>query len=65
MTLNERRIIPGWKNDPDARSPPGVQFHDILTRFLSGSGGIDNVINDVGGAVSSANPGPNYVVSYP
>ena len=48
-----------------AGSPPGVQFHDILTRFLSGSGGIDNVINDVGGAVSSANPGPNYVVSYP
>jgi hypothetical protein len=44
---------------------PGVQFHDILTRFLSGSGGIDNVINDVGGAVSAANPGPNYVVSYP
>jgi hypothetical protein len=43
---------------------PGVQFHDILTRFLSGSGGIDNVINNVGGAVSAANPGPNYVVSY-
>ncbi len=43
----------------------GVQFHDILTRFLNGSGGIDNVINNVGGAVSAANPGPNYVVSYP
>jgi hypothetical protein len=43
---------------------PGVQFHDVLTRFLSGSGGIDNVINNVGGAVSAANPGPNYVVSY-
>jgi len=42
----------------------GVQFHDILTRFLNGSGGIDNVINNVGGAVSAANPGPNYVVSY-
>jgi hypothetical protein len=44
---------------------PGVQFHDILTRFLNGSGGIDNVINNVGGAVSAANPGPNYVLSYP
>jgi hypothetical protein len=43
----------------------GVQFHDILTRFLNGGGGIDNVINDVGGAVSAANPGPNYVISYP
>ncbi len=43
----------------------GVQFHDILTRFLNGSGGIDSVINNVGGAVSAANPGPNYVVSYP
>jgi hypothetical protein len=43
----------------------GVQFHDILTRFLNGSGGIDNVVNDVGGAVSAANPGPNYVISYP
>jgi hypothetical protein len=43
----------------------GIQFHDILTRFLSGSGGIDSVINNFGGAVTAANPGPNYVVSYP
>jgi hypothetical protein len=43
----------------------GIQFHDILTRFLSGSGGIDSVINNFGGAVTAANLGPNYVVSYP
>jgi hypothetical protein len=44
---------------------PGVQLHDILTRFLSGAGGINSVVNGTGAAVTSANPGPTYVVSYP
>jgi hypothetical protein len=44
---------------------PGVQLHDLLTRFLNGSGGIEHVVNDTGAAVDSANPGPSYVVSYP
>jgi hypothetical protein len=47
---------------PDA---PGVQFHDILTVFLNGSGGIQSVINGTGAPVSSAFGGPSDVVSYP
>ena len=44
---------------------PGVRLHDILTRFLSGSGQITSVVNGVGAPVTSANPGPTYIVSYP
>jgi hypothetical protein len=44
---------------------PGVQLHDLLTRFLNGSGSINHVVNDTGAAVDTANPGPTYVVSYP
>ena len=47
---------------------PGVQLHDLLTIFLStaGSGGIDHVVNDVGGSSTIANPdSPVDVVSYP
>ena len=47
---------------PDAA---GVQLHDVLTRFLNGSGSIDHVVNDTGAAVDSASPGPAYLVSYP
>jgi hypothetical protein len=43
----------------------GVQFHDIFTRFLSGSGSIDSVINGTGAAVDAASPGPSDVVAYP
>ncbi|RAG83857.1 hypothetical protein DN069_19810 [Streptacidiphilus pinicola] len=43
----------------------GVQFHDLLTVFLNGSGGIDSVINGTGAAVSSTFGGPSDVVSYP
>jgi hypothetical protein len=48
-----------------APSTPGVQFHDILTVFLTGSGGIQSVINGTGAAVSSTFVGPSDVVSYP
>ncbi|HLZ64235.1 MAG TPA: malectin domain-containing carbohydrate-binding protein [Ktedonosporobacter sp.] len=47
---------------------PAGSLHDLLTIFLStsGSGGIQNVINGVGGSSTSANPDkPVTVVSYP
>jgi hypothetical protein len=43
----------------------GVQFHDVFTRFLNGSGSINSVINGTGAAVTSASPGPSDVVTYP
>ena len=42
-----------------------MQLHDVVTRFLSGLGGIDHVVNDTGAPVNAANPGPSNVVSYP
>jgi len=44
---------------------PGVRLHDIFTRFLNGSGSIDSVVNGTGAPVTSANPGPSDVVSFP
>ncbi len=48
---------------------PGVRFHDIFTIFLNatgGSGGIDSVINGVGGSSTVANPdAPVDVLNYP
>src|SRR5262249_46991322 len=46
-------------------SAPGVRLHDLLTFFLSGSGGINSVINGTGAAVNAAFHGPSDVVSYP
>jgi hypothetical protein len=43
----------------------GVKFNDILTVFLSGSGGIESVINGTGAAVDSSFGGPSDVVTYP
>ncbi len=43
----------------------GVKFHDLLTVFLNGSGGIESVINGTGKPVSSSFGGPSDVVSYP
>ncbi|HWD85210.1 MAG TPA: coagulation factor 5/8 type domain-containing protein [Solirubrobacteraceae bacterium] len=43
----------------------GVQFHDLLTVFLNGSGGIDHVVNSTGAPVDQSSPGPSDVVSYP
>jgi hypothetical protein len=48
-----------------APDTPGVQFHDILTVFLNGSGGIQSVINGTGAAVGSGFGGPSDVVTYP
>jgi hypothetical protein len=48
-----------------APDTPGVQFSDVFTRFLSGSGGINSVINGTGAAVNTASPGPSDVVAYP
>ena len=48
-----------------APDTPGVQFHDMFTQFLNGSGGINSVINGTGAAVNSTTPGPSDVVTYP
>jgi hypothetical protein len=48
-----------------APDTPNVQFHDVFTRFLNGSGGINSVINGTGAAVTSASPGPSDVITYP
>jgi hypothetical protein len=48
-----------------APDTPGVELHDLLTVFLSGSGGIESVINGTGAAVNSSFGGPSDVVSYP
>jgi hypothetical protein len=53
----------------EAPDRPGVQFHDLLTIFLNpngGLGGIDNVINGVGGPSYITNPDtPVDVTTYP
>ncbi|HET9060878.1 MAG TPA: discoidin domain-containing protein [Acidimicrobiales bacterium] len=38
-----------------APTAAGVQFHDLMTAFLTGSGGIDSVINGKGSAINSSN----------
>lgn len=43
----------------------GVQFHDVFTQFLNGSGSINSVINGTGAAVNSTSHGPSDVVTYP
>jgi hypothetical protein len=48
-----------------APNTSGVQFHDLLTVFLNGSGGIESVINGTGAAVSTSFGGPSDVVTYP
>jgi hypothetical protein len=47
---------------------PGVQFHDVFGVWIAGSGGLDSIVNGVGGPVTSTNPGtvrPVDLVSYP
>ncbi len=47
-------------------TPPGLQLHDLLTIFLTGSGGIDSVVDGAGGPVSAANASSaSTVLSYP
>jgi hypothetical protein len=51
-----------------APDTPGVQFHNVFGVWISGSGGLDSVINGTGGPVTSTNPGtvePVDVPSYP
>jgi hypothetical protein len=47
---------------------PGVQFHNVFGVWIAGSGGLDSVVNGVGGPVRSDNPAtvePIDVTSYP
>jgi len=44
---------------------PG-SLHNLLTIFLNGKGGIQNVVNGIGGSATAANPStPVTVVNYP
>src|SRR6266568_4621557 len=58
-------------HDAEAFQAPhtqGVQFHDVFGVWISGSGGLDSIVNGVGGPVTSTNPGtvkPVDVVTYP
>jgi hypothetical protein len=58
-------------HDAEAFQAPhtaGVQFHDVFGVWISGSGGLDSLVNGVGGPVTSTNPGtvqPVDLVSYP
>ena len=38
------------------RQTPGVQFHDMFGVWIAGSGGLDSVIDGVGGSATNANP---------
>jgi hypothetical protein len=51
-----------------APDTPGVQFNDVFTVWIAGSGGDDSVINGTGGPDTSTDPGnqdPADVASYP
>jgi hypothetical protein len=51
-----------------APQAPGVQFHDVFGVWISGSGGLDSIVDGTGGPVTSTSPGtvePVDVVSYP
>jgi hypothetical protein len=51
-----------------APQAPGVQFHNVFGVWIGGSGGLDSVVNGVGGPATSTSPGkvaPVDVVSYP
>ena len=58
-------------HDAEAFQAPhtaGVQFHDVFGVWISGGGGLDSLVNGVGGPVTSTNPGtvePVDLVSYP
>jgi hypothetical protein len=62
---------PATLHDAEAFQAPhtaGVQFHDVFGVWISGSGGLDSLVNGVGGPVTSTNPGtvePVDLVSYP
>jgi len=44
---------------------PGVQFNDVFGVYIGGSGGLDSVINGVGGTVTSTDPGNTNPVDVP
>jgi hypothetical protein len=58
-------------HDAEAFQAPhaaGVQFHDAFGVWISGSGGLDSIVNGAGGPVTSTDPGtvePVDLVSYP
>jgi hypothetical protein len=52
----------------EAPTAPDVQFHNVFAVWIAGSGGLNSIINGVGGPATSTNPGkvvPVDVASYP
>jgi hypothetical protein len=52
----------------EAPTRPGVQFHNLLGVWIAGSGGLQSIIDGLGGPVTSTNPGvvtPVDVQNYP
>jgi len=52
----------------EAPQVSGVQFHDVFGLWIGGSGGLDSVINGVGGPVTNTSDPANLpvdVMSYP
>jgi hypothetical protein len=52
----------------EAPDTSGVQFHDIFTVWIAGSGGYNSIINGTGGPDTSSSPGtvePLDIVNYP
>jgi hypothetical protein len=62
---------PATLYDAEAFQSPdtaGVQFHNVFTVWIAGSGGDNSIINGAGGPATSANPGtvePVDLTSYP
>jgi hypothetical protein len=48
-----------------APKAPGVQFNDTFGVWISGSGGLDSIVNGTGGPVTSTNPGTVEPVDVP
>jgi hypothetical protein len=48
-----------------APQAPGVQFNNVFGVWISGSGGLDSVVNGTGGPVTSTNPGTVEPVDVP
>ena len=40
-----------------APQAPGIKFSDTFGVWITGSGGVDSIINGTGGPVTSTNPG--------
>ena len=58
-TRSSTRGLPIQATGLPGAGHPGVQFHDLLTVFLNGSGGIESVVNGTGAPGQLDVPGPS------